>query len=266
MIAAHLLTLISRDTKSNYCMAGHNKWSKIKRKKGANDAKRSKIFSKIIKEITVAVKEGGSPDPEYNPRLRTAIQNAKGVNLPKENLERAIKKGSEDGANYEELTYEGYAPGGIALFIECATDNTNRTVSAVRMYLTKNGGSLGTNGSVDFLFERKAVFTFPKGEWETDSLTLELIDAGAQEVELDEGEFTVTTDMNDFGNMQSKLEELNIEVSNSELQRIPLTTIEVDIDTARKVLQLIETIEDDDDVQAVFHNMEITDEIMAEME
>lgn len=266
MIAAHLLTLVGIDTKSNYCMAGHNKWSKIKRKKGANDARRSKVFSKIIKEITVAVKEGGSPDPDYNPRLRTAIQNAKGVNLPKENLERAIKKGSEDGANYEEHNYEGYAPGGIALFIECATDNVNRTVSAVRMYLTKNGGSLGTSGSVDYLFERKAVFTFPIGDWNMDNLTLKLIDAGAQEVEQEEGEVTVTTDISDYGNMQAKLDELQIEITNTELQRVPLTTIEVDVETAKKVWQLIETIEDDDDVQAVFHNMELTDEIMAEME
>ena len=247
-------------------MAGHNKWSKIKRKKGANDAKRSKIFSKVIKEITVAVKEGGSADPEYNPRLRTAIQNAKGVNLPKENLERAIKKGSEDGTNYEEVTYEGYAPGGIALFIECATDNVKRTVAAVRMYLTKNGGSLGTSGSVDFLFERKGVFSFPQEDWTEDNLMLELIEAGAEELDLDEGEFTVTTDIADFGNMQTKLDELHIEVNNTELQRIPVTTIEIDLDTAQKVLKLIDLIEDDDDVQAVFHNMEMTDEIIAEID
>lgn len=243
-------------------MAGHNKWSKIKRKKGANDAKRSKIFSKLIKEITVAVKEGGSNDPDYNPRLRTALQNAKGENLPKENIERAIKKGSDEGTNYEEMTFEGYAPNGIAIFVECATDNQNRTVAAVRRIFSKNGGNLATNGSVDFLFDRKGIFVFPQGEWTEDELMLEIIDAGAEEVELDEGEFTVTTDMTDFGNMQQKLDELEIEVKSQSLQRIPKTTTVLEVDDAKQVLRIIDLFEDDDDVQAVFHNLEMTDALM----
>lgn len=247
-------------------MSGHSKWSKIKRKKGANDAKRSKVFSKVIKEITVAVKEGGSNDPDFNPRLRTAIQNAKGVNLPKENIERAIKKGSESDADYLEVTYEGYAPGGVALFVECTTDNMNRIVSNIRSYFNKNGGNLATNGSVDFLFDRKGIFVIPQGEWDEDELTLELIEGGAEDVELDEGEFTVTTDFADFGNMQKKLDELNIEPTSASLQRIPVSTTEVDLETAKKALRLVELIEDDDDVQAVYHNMELTDEILAAME
>ncbi len=247
-------------------MSGHNKWSKIKRKKGAEDAKRSKIFSKIIKEITVAVREGGSPDPDFNPRLRAAIANAKGVNMPKDNVERAIKKASESGgAQFLELTYEGYAPGGIALFVECTTDNQNRTVSNVRSYFNKHGGNLATSGSVDFLFDRKGIFVVPQGELDEDEFTLELIDAGAEDVELEDGEFTITCSFEDFGNMQKFLEEKQVEVSSAGLQRIPKNTVSVDLDTARKVLRLIDVLEDDDDVQAVYHNMELTDEIIAEL-
>ncbi|TVR77422.1 MAG: YebC/PmpR family DNA-binding transcriptional regulator [Chitinophagaceae bacterium] len=248
-------------------MAGHNKWSKIKRKKGVADAKRSKIFSRLIKEITVAVKEGGSAEPEFNPRLRLAIQNAKGVNMPKENVERAVKKANDtDSAKYTELNYEGYAPGGIALFVECLSDNQNRTVSNVRSYFNKLGGSLATSGSVDFLFDRKGVFVFSQGEFNEDDLTLELIDAGADDLEFYEGEVTVFTELGDYGNMQKKLEELNIETNSVDLQRIPKTTNKVDVETARKVLKLVETLEDDDDVQAVFHNMEMTEEIISALE
>ena len=244
-------------------MSGHSKWSTIKRKKGAADAKRSKIFSKIVKEITVAVKEGGNADPEFNPRLRVAIANAKGANMPKDNVEKAIKKGSESGDDYTELTYEGYAPGGVALFVECTTDNLNRTVSNVRSYFNKNGGNLATNGSVDFLFDRKGVFVVEQGELDEDELTLELIDAGAEEVELEEGEFTITTALEDFGNMQKKLEEMSLEAKSASLQRIATAPNAVDAETAKKAMKLIDILEDDDDVNAVFHNMELTDEIMA---
>ena len=244
-------------------MSGHNKWSKIKRKKGATDAKRSKIFSKIIKEITVAVKEGDSGDPDFNPRLRLAIANAKGVNMPKENVERAIKKATDmDSSSFSEPTYEGYAPGGIAVFIECTTDNTQRTVANVRSYFNKNGGSFATTGSVDFLFERKGIFVVPQGEWEEDDLTLELIDAGAEEVDLEEGDFHISCAMEDFGNMQKKLEELEIVAKSAGLERIPVNTNAVSTDGAKKVLRLIDMIEDDDDVQAVYHNLEMTDAIM----
>lgn len=247
-------------------MSGHNKWSTIKRKKGATDAKRSKIFSRIIKEITVAVKEGG-PDPDGNPRLRLAIANAKGASMPKDNITRAINKGSDkDAANYQETSYEGYAPNGIALFIDCTTDNLQRTVSNVRSYFNKFGGSLGTNGSLAFLFDRKGVFTIPKGSIDMDELEMELIDAGAEDIQLEDDMITVTTAMEDFGQMLKKLEEMKIETENAELQRIPKNTVKVDQDTARKVMKLIDHFDDDDDVTNVYHNMELTDEMMEEME
>ena len=250
-------------------MAGHNKWSKIKRKKGASDAKRSKIFSRIIKEITVAVKEGGSGDPAFNPRLRLAIANAKGANMPKDNVERAIKKGlDKDAASFLEPTYEGYAPGGIAVFVECTTDNLQRTVSHVRAIFNKKGGNLATNGSVDFLFERKGIFIIDKGEHNLEELELELIDGGAEDLEYDEEsqEVTVTVDFADFGNMQKKLEDLNIEPKSANLERIPTTTTELSVSDSKSVLQLIEALEEDDDVQAVYHNLEMTDELALELE
>ncbi|MDD3738251.1 MAG: YebC/PmpR family DNA-binding transcriptional regulator [Lentimicrobiaceae bacterium] len=247
-------------------MAGHSKWSTIKRKKGAADAKRSKIFSKIIKEITVAVKEGG-PDPDTNPRLRLAIANAKGASMPKDNIQRAINKGSDkDGSQYSEITFEGYANGGIAIFIEATTDNQQRTISNVRSYFNKHGGSLGTNGSLSFLFDRKGVFTIPVGDIDRDEFELNIIEAGAEDIEVEDGFYTVYTAMEDFGNMMKKLEELNIEPENAELQRIPKDTNIVDLETAQKILKLIDVFEDDDDVQSVYHNMEITDELMEAIE
>ncbi len=244
-------------------MSGHNKWSKIKRKKGASDAKRSKVFSKIIKEITVAVREGNSADPNFNPRLRVAIANAKGVNMPKDNVDRAIKKAADaDGAQLMEMNFEGYAPGGIALFVECTSDNQNRTVSNIRSYFNKNGGNLATNGSVEFLFDRKGIFTIPQGDLDEDEFTLELIDSGAEDVELDEGEFTITTAFEDFGNMQKYLEEKGLEATSTELQRIPKNPIAVSIESAQRVMKIIEIFEDDEDVQAVYHNMDMTDEII----
>jgi len=249
-------------------MAGHNKWSKIKRKKGVEDAKRSKAFSRIIKEITVAVKEGGNGDPDFNPRLRLAISNAKGVNMPKDNVDRAIKKAldSSSGALFQP-TYEGYAPGGVAIFVECTTDNLNRTVSNVRATFSKRGGNLATSGSVGFLFERKGTFVFPKGEMDAEELELELIDAGAEELEHDEesAEIVVTVAFEDFGNMQKKLEDLAIELSSAVIERIPTNSTSVPLEDARKALALVEALEEDDDVQAVFHNLELTDEIAAEL-
>lgn len=246
-------------------MSGHNKWSTIKRKKGALDAKRSKEFSRIIKEITVAVKESGS-DPDGNPRLRLAINNAKGVNMPKDNIMRAISKAEKDPENFHELTFEGYGPGGIALFIECLTDNNNRTVSAIRSILTKRGGSLGTNGSLSFLFDRKGIFTIAKEKLKLDEVELDLIDAGAQSID-DNGDFyVVTTEMEDFGRMNKKLEELNVEVENASLQRIPNDYKTLDKDSSLRFLKLIDELEDNDDVQNVYHNLEMTDEVMAAME
>lgn len=247
-------------------MSGHSKWSTIKRKKGAADAKRSKIFSKLIKEITVAVKEGG-PDPDGNPRLRMAIANAKGQSMPKDNIERAISKGKDkDSATFTENTYEGYLAHGIAVYIETQTDNDKRTVSNIRAIFNKYSGNLGTNGSLSFLFDRKGVFTVPKGDIDQDEFELEVIDAGAEDIELDdEGFFQITTSMEDFGNMMKKLEELGIEPESAELQRIPHETKTLDTESALKILKVIELFEDDDDVQQVFHNMELTDELMAEM-
>jgi YebC/PmpR family DNA-binding regulatory protein len=246
-------------------MSGHNKWSTIKRKKGANDAKRSKIFSKIIKEIKIAIKEGGS-DPEGNPRLRMAIANAKGASMPKDNIQRAINAGKDkDAAAFVELTYEGYLPHGIATYIECTTDNQQRTVSNIRAIFNKFGGNLGTNGSLSFLFERKGIFTVPKGELNEEEFELELIDAGAEDISLDDNYFTVTTAMEDFGPMMKKLEEMGLEPENAELQRIPNETVKLSHEEAKKILKVIETFDEDDDVQNVFHNLEITDEIMAEM-
>jgi len=248
-------------------MSGHSKWSTIKRKKGALDAKRSKIFSKIIKEITVAVKEGG-PDPDANPRLRMAISNAKGVSMPKDNIERAINKGKEkDTASFTEPSYEGYLPHGIAVYVECTTDNLQRTVSNVRAIFNKYNGNLGTSGSLSFLFERKGIFVIPKlEEMDMDDFELETIDAGAEDIIEEDGIITVTTLMEDFGKMQKKLEEMKIEVENAELQRIPHETITLDVETAKKILKIVDIFEDDDDVQKVFHNLEITDELMEEME
>ena len=246
-------------------MSGHSKWSTIKRKKGAADARRSKMFSKIIKEITVTVKESG-PDPEGNPRLRVAIANAKGVSMPKDTLQRAINKGKDkDAANFIETTYEGYLPHGIATYIECTTDNLQRTISNIRSIFNKYGGNLGTNGSLNFLFDRKGIFTIPKGELDAEEFELEMIDAGAEDIVLEDEFYTVTTSMEDFGNMMKKLEQVSIEPENAELQRIPNETITLAKGSALKILKIIETFEDDDDVQNVFHNLEITDELMEEM-
>src|SRR5690625_4987864 len=250
-------------------MAGHSKWSNIKRKKGAADAKRGKMFTRAIKEITVAIKEGGGADPDSNSALRNAIANAKGINMPKDNINRAIKKASgADADNYEEVTFEGYGPNGIAFFIECTTDNTNRTVASVREIFTKANGSLGKNGSLEFLFDRKGVFTLEKEavKMDLDELELELIEGGLESMESDEEFITIYTEFNDFGTMAQALENLNIEVKNSTLERIPLNTIELPVEQAKTILEIEEQFEDNDDVQNVFHNLEVTDEIIAEME
>ncbi len=247
-------------------MSGHSKWSTIKRKKGAADAKRSKMFSKIVKEIMIAVKEGGS-DPEANARLRLAVNNAKGVNMPKDNVERAINKADKGAENYEEMSFEGYAPNGIAVFVDCLTDNKNRTISNIRAIFTKYNGSLGTNGSLSFLFDTKGIFTFPVSEEiDMDEFELEMIDAGAEDFEIDEGLVTITTAKEDFGSVHKKLDSLNIEVENAGLQRIPNDTKTLDVDSALKVLKMIDVFEDDDDVQNVYHSLELTDEVAEAME
>jgi YebC/PmpR family DNA-binding regulatory protein len=244
-------------------MSGHSKWSTIKRKKGAADAKRGKLFTKLIKEISIAAREGGG-DPVANPRLRLAISNAKGNNMPKDNIDRAIKKATgSDAEQYHETTYEGYASHGVAVFVECLTDNTNRTVSSVRAAFTKHGGSLGTNGSLEFIFDRKGVFSIELGESiDEEEFTLEMIDVGAEDVNSEDGYLTVTCDMADFGAIQKKLDELGIVAENAELQRIPNTLVTLGNEDFSKVMKLIEALEDNDDVQKVFHNLDITEEQM----
>lgn len=242
-------------------MSGHSKWSTIKHKKGALDKKRGKIFTKLITEITVAAKEGGT-DAEMNPRLRLAVQNAKGKNMPKDTIDRAIKKvAGGEAADYIETTYEGYAPNGVAVFIECTTDNINRTVADVRSIFSKGGGALGTNGSLEFIFDRKGVFSllFPEGQDE-DDLTLELIDGGAEDVEVEEGMMNITSAMEDFGNIQKKLEELSLDAESAELERIPNTYVSLSDEDFAKVMKVIDALEDNDDVQKVFHNIDATDE------
>lgn len=187
--------------------------------------------------------------------------------MPKENITRAINKGSDkDAANYIEITYEGYAPNGIAIYLECTTDNQQRTISNIRSYFNKFGGSLGTNGSLTFLFDRKGVFNIPKGSINLDEFEMEVIDAGAEDIQVEDEMITVTTAMEDFGAMMKKLEELGIEPENAELQRLPKNTVKVDNEAAKKVLRLIDLFEEDDDITNVFHNLELTDELMEEME
>jgi YebC/PmpR family DNA-binding regulatory protein len=245
-------------------MSGHSKWSTIKRKKGANDAKRSKMFSRVSKEIQIAAREGG-PDVEMNPRLRLAIANAKGINMPKENIERAISRASKEADSLQEVTFEGYGMHGIAIFIECLTDNHNRTVSNIRSKFTKSGGSLGITGSVGFMFDRKGIFTIPKGELDPDEFALEMIDAGIEEVELEGDLFVITSALEDFGNVQKKFEALGLEPESAELQRIPLDTKQLDTEPALKIMKVIEDFEEDDDVQNVYHNLELTEELLAAM-
>lgn len=248
-------------------MSGHNKWSTIKRKKEANDAKRSKMFTKIIKDITIAVREGG-PDPDSNPRLRLAIANARGVNMPKDNIQRAINKANEkDSANYVEIVYEGYATHGVAIIVECATDNQQRTVANIRSYFNKHGGSLSTSGSLNFIFDQKGVFRINKEKISNfDEFMLEAIDAGAEDVVEEDDMVIIFTPRENFGTMQKTLEKLNIEADSSKLERIPNTFVKLDKDQALKILKLIDLLEDDDDVQEVYHNMELPDEILDEIE
>ena len=228
----------------------------------------AKTFTRIGKDISIAVKEGGS-NPDTNARLRAVIQNAKSANMPKDNVERAIKKASgADSANYVEMSLEGYAPHGVAVFVECTTDNNNRTVANIRSYFNKCEGNLGTNGSLKFIFDRKAVFTFSTSQVELDieELEMELIDYGLEELENDEGTLTITTDFSDFNNMQKQLESMNIELESSVLQRFPNNTKTLDAEEAKSVLKLIDKLEEDEDVQNVFHNMELTEEVMSQMD
>ena len=228
----------------------------------------SKAFTRIGKDISIAVKEGGS-NPATNSRLRQIIQNSKAANMPKDNVERAIKKASgSDAVNYVEMSLEGYAPEGIAVFVDCTTDNNNRTVANIRSYFSKFGGNLGTNGSLKFIFDRKGVFTINLNQitMDLEELEMELIDGGLEELEVDEEAITAYCDISNFSNMQKCLEGLEIEIQNSELQRIPNNTKIISAEDAKLVLKLLDKLEEDDDVQQVFHNMELTEGILKSME
>jgi len=246
-------------------VAGHNKWSKIKRKKGVNDAKRGALFTKLIREITVAARDGGG-DPEYNARLRLAVDTSKANSMPAENIERAIKKGTGEleGVNYEETSYEGYGPGGVALFIECLTDNTNRTVADVRHALTKFDGSLGTDGSVAWQFDRKGVFTIEASRYSEDSVFEAAIDAGAEDVADDGDEFVVTAEPADFMGVQKGLKEAGIEIASAELTRIAKNEMAITGKDAVKLLKLLHWLDDLDDVQKVHSNADIDEAVLAE--
>jgi YebC/PmpR family DNA-binding regulatory protein len=242
-------------------MSGHSKWANIKHRKGAQDAKKGKIFTRIIKEIQIAVKESGS-DPESNPRLRAALQNAKGANMPKDNVLRAINK-AKDADALTEVTFEGYGPAGVAIFIECLTDNNQRTVANIRAIFNKRGGSLGTNGSLTFIFDRKGIFTIPKGDLDPEEFELEIIDAGVEDFDSEGEKFIITTALEDFGAVQKKLDDLNIEIENAQLERIPNTTKKLDVDEAKKIIRIIDEFEELDDVQNIYHNLEMTPELEA---
>lgn len=242
-------------------MSGHSKWSSIKHKKGATDAKRGKIFTKIIKEISVAARLGGG-DVDSNPRLRTAVLKAKSVNMPKDNMERAIKKGTGDleGVDYIELIYEGYCPGGVALIIETLTDNKNRTAADIRSTLTKNGGNLGETGSVSYLFHRKGVIIFDTEKCSEEEIFEVALEAGADDVSTEGDIIEVLTSPDDFHTVVDALEAAGLENTSAELRLVPESTVTLSLEKTAKALRLIDKIEDYDDVQSVSTNLEIPDD------
>ena len=244
-------------------------FEKRKHKIFARNAKLSKLFTRIGKEIAMAVKAAG-PNPDSNSRLKVAIQNARGMNMPKDNIDRAIKKAAGgEGADFAEVTYEGYAPGGVAVFVEAATNNTTRTVANVRSYFSKCGANMGTSGSLAHIFERKAEFLIDsaalKGR-DADEFEMEVIDGGADDVVRDDEGFVVYAPFQSFGTMQQKLEQLGVEAKSAELKRFPLVTTPADIITARAVIKLVDLLNEDEDVNAVYHNMDLTEEVEAELE
>lgn len=249
-------------------MAGHSKWATTKHKKAANDAKRGKLFAKLVKNVEVAARTGGG-DPAGNPTLFDAIQKAKKSSVPNDNIERALKRGSgaeAGGAQYDQIIYEGYAPGGVAVLVECLTDNRNRAAADVRVALTRNGGSLADPGSVSYMFSRKGLIIVPKESTSEEAVWEAVLEAGAEEV-TDLGEaFEVLTEATDVVSVRTALQEAGIEYDSAEVVFHPATTIEVDADGARKVLRLIDALEDSDDVQNVYTNFDASDEVMAELD
>lgn len=245
-------------------MAGHNKWSKIKRQKAQADKRKSKIWARLSRDITVAAREGGG-DPEMNAKLSLAIEKAKGENMPKDNIERAIKRGTGEieGEDYEEVTYEGYAPGGIAVFVEALTDNTNRTVADLRHLFSKSGGSLGKSGSVGYIFERKGVLDVPAAGNDELELFEVVVEAGAEDMQRDGDSFVVTTPVDLFDAVQEALHAAGIDVSDAALVRSPTTTLTLADGDSGKVVRLIEQLEELQDVQAVYTTLEMDGEALA---
>lgn len=248
-------------------MSGHSKWSTIKRKKGAADAKRGKIFTKITKEISLAARLGGS-DQEGNPRLRQAIMTARAENMPKDNIEKAIKKGAGElggAVSYEEIVYEGYGPGGVAVLVEVMTDNKNRTVAEIRHMFSKHGGNLGENGCVSWMFEKKGSIIFDKKDVSEDTLMELVLEAGGEDVIEQESEYEVITDPNAFEYVKTAIDNTGIKSILAEISMIPQTTVKLDEQKAVQMLKLMEKMEDNDDVQHVYANFDIPDEIMEKL-
>lgn len=247
-------------------MAGHSKWANIKHRKAAQDAKRGKIFTKMIREITVSAKIGGG-EAESNPRLRTAIDKALGVNMTRDTIDRAIKRGVGAGSdeNYDETRYEGYGVSGVAVMVDCLTDNINRTVSEVRHAFSKCGGNLGTDGSVAYLFSKVGVLSFPSGSDE-DAIMEAALEAGAEDIVTnDDGSIDVTTAVEDFMNVKEAMVAVGLEPEVAEITMKPATTVDLDLESAQKVMKLVDMLEDLDDVQNVYSNAEFSEEVMARL-
>jgi YebC/PmpR family DNA-binding regulatory protein len=244
-------------------MSGHSKWSTIKRKKGVADAKRGKMFTKLIKEITISAREGGG-DPGANPRLRLAIDNAKAANMPADNIERAIKKatGELEGVTYTEITYEGYGPGGVAMLIEVATDNKNRSVAEVRHLFSKYTGSMGESGSVAWMFDRKGIITLPIQNKTEDEIMDIVLEAGAEDLQTEEDYFEVQTDLESFEPVRKALVAADMQIENASLQWIAKNTVDVSGDDAEKVMKIIEAMEDSEDVQNVYSNADFDEALI----
>ncbi|AMB94665.1 YebC/PmpR family DNA-binding transcriptional regulator [Aerococcus sanguinicola] len=244
-------------------MSGHNKWSKIKNTKGAEDAKRAKVFQKLSREIYMAVKQGG-PEPNSNPALRMVMDKAKSANMPKSNIERAIDKGSNQnsGEDYDEVTYEGYGPNGIAVYVETLTDNTNRTLSNVRTIFNKNGGSLGESGSVAFMFDRKGYIAIEREglDVDEDTMLMEALEAGAEDLQVSDEVFEIYSQAEDFGDVRDALKEDGYELASAELTMVPKTLIDLPADKAETFENLIDKLEDDDDVQNVYYTTELPED------
>lgn len=248
-------------------MSGHSKWAQIKHQKAGNDARRGQLFTKLGREITIAAREGG-PDPDSNFRLRLAVQHARDANMPSENIERAIKRGAGqlEGANLEEVTYEGYGPGGAAVLVEGFTDNRNRAFAEIRNAFTRGGGNLGEAGCVGWLFEPRGVVSVEADGRDPDEVALQAIDAGAEDVQNDGNVLEVYTNPTDLERVRQALDALNLKINNAEPTMLPKTTVAADDDTALRVMKLVERLEELDDVQKVYTNLEIPDSVWEQLE